>query len=80
MSKSTKLSQKQISLYRVRTIDNLKGIYTLKDIDRAKLKGTFSSNRLKKFVKQDQYFRVLDKEVINVIEEERQRVIKEETR
>ena len=47
-------------------------------MDRAKLRGTFSGNRLKKFVKQEQYFRALDKEVITVLEEERQRVIKKE--
>ncbi len=56
----------------------MKGVYTLEDIDRATLRGTFSSNWLKKFVEQDQYFRASNKEVINTIEEERQLVIKKE--
>ena len=56
----------------------MKGIYTLEDIDRATLRGTFSSNQLKKFVKQDWYFRASNKEVTNTIEEERRLVIKKE--
>jgi sorbitol-specific phosphotransferase system component IIBC len=58
----------------------VKGVYTLEDIDRAALRGTFSSNRLKKFVKQDRYFRASNKEVIDVIDKERQLVIKREAR
>ena len=52
-------------------MDSLKGIYTLEDIDRAGLRGTFSGSRLKKFVQRDRYFRATDEEVVNVAEEER---------
>ena len=69
-SKSTKLSWRQLGLYRVVTANSLKGIYTLEDIDRARLRGTFSGSRLKKFVQRDRYFRASDEKVVDVIEEE----------
>ena len=54
-------------------------MYTLEDIDRAKLRGTFSSNRLKKFVERDRYFRALDEDVIDITEEERRAVAEKKT-
>ena len=48
----------------------MKGIYTLEDIDRAGLRGTFSGSRLKKFVQQDRYFYATDKEVVDITKEE----------
>ena len=35
---------------KVLTTNSLKGIYILEDIDRARLRGTFSGSQLKKFV------------------------------
>ena len=52
-------------------MDSLKGVYTLEDIDRAGLRGTFSGSRLKKFVQRNRYFRATDKEVVDIAEEER---------
>ena len=71
-SKSTKLSWRWLGPYRVATADSLKGTYTLEDMDGAKLRGTFSGNRLKKFVKRDRYFRASDESVVDVTEAERQ--------
>ena len=70
-SKSTKLSWQWLRPYRVATVDSLKSIYILEDIDRAGLRGTFSGSRLKKFVQRDRYFWATDKEVVDITEEER---------
>ena len=79
-SKSIKLSQQQLRPYRVATADSLKGIYTLEDIDRAELRGTFSGSQLKKFIQQDRYFQATDKEVVDIIEEEHLATTKREAK
>ena len=79
-SKSTKLSQRQLRPYRVATIDSLKDIYILEDINRAKLRGTFSRSQLKKFVQRDRYFQAIDKEIVDITEEERLATTKKEAK
>jgi hypothetical protein len=70
-SKATKLNWRWLGPYRVTTADNVKGVYTLEDMDGAGLRGTFSGNRLKKFVERDRYFRASDEEVIDITKQER---------
>lgn len=60
------------------TADSVKGVYTLEDMDGAKLRGTFSGNRLKKFVERDRYFRASDEEVVDVTRGEWQEVAERE--
>jgi len=79
-SKATKLNWRWLGPYRVTTADSVKGVYTLEDMDGAALRGTFSSNRLKKFVERDRYFRASDEEVIDATEEERRLAIEKEAR
>ena len=52
----------------------------LEDIDRAGLRGTFFRSQLKKFVQWDRYFRAIDEEVVDIIEEEHLAIIKREAR
>jgi hypothetical protein len=50
MSSNLKLSFKWLRPYRVKKANTLKGTYMLKEVDRTLLKGTYTRNRLKKFV------------------------------
>jgi hypothetical protein len=50
MSSNLKLSFKWLRPYRVKKINTLKGTYILKEVDETLLKGTYTKNRLKKFV------------------------------
>ena len=77
-SRATKLNWRWLGPYRVATADSMKGVYTLEDMDGAKLRGTFSGNRLKKFVERDRYFRASDEEVVNVTREEWQGIAERE--
>ena len=58
----------------------MKGIYTLEDIDRAELRGTFSGSQLKKFIQQDRYFCTTDEEIVDITEEEYLATTKREAR
>ena len=68
-SKATKLSWRWLGPYRVATADHLKGVYTLEEVDGTKLRGTFSGNRLKKFVKRDRYYKATDESVVKLTEQ-----------
>ena len=58
----------------------MKGIYTLEDIDRARLRGTFSRSQLKKFIQQDRYFYTIDKEIVDIIEEKHLAITKKKAK
>ena len=49
MSADRKLSFRWFGPFRIDEADPVKGTYTLKELDGAKLKGTFAGNRLKRF-------------------------------
>jgi hypothetical protein len=56
MSRVWKLSYKWLGPYRVwKAIPN-KGTYFLEEFDRTELAGTYSSNRLKKFVQRNRFY------------------------
>ena len=56
MSQVWKLSYKQLSLYKVRKAIPDKGTYFLEEFDGTALAGTYSRNRLKKFVQQNRFY------------------------
>jgi hypothetical protein len=62
MSSNLKLSFKWLRPYRVIKANNLKGTYTLKEVNRTPLKGTYAGNRLKKFVYKSDTFIPVDQE------------------
>jgi len=64
MSRNWKLSYKWLGPYRVCKAIPKKGTYILEEFDGAQLAGTYSSNRLKKFVVRNRFYGlVTDKEV-----------------
>ena len=64
MSRNRKLSYKWLGPYRVRKAIPKKGTYILEEFDGTQLAGTYSGNRLKKFVVRNRFYRlVTDKEV-----------------
>jgi hypothetical protein len=52
-SSDRKLSYKWFGPYRIAKADSIKGTYQLEEMDGVPLKGTFSGNRLKKFVRRE---------------------------
>jgi hypothetical protein len=56
MSQVWKLSYKWLGPYRVRKAIPNKGTYFLEEFDRTELAGTYSSNRLKKFVQKNRFY------------------------
>jgi hypothetical protein len=56
MSQVRKLSYKWLGLHRVRKAIPDKGTYFLEEFDRTELAGTYSSNRLKKFVQRSRFY------------------------
>jgi len=64
MSRNRKLSYKWLGPYRVRKAIPKKGTYILKEFDGTQLAGTYSGNRLKKFVVRNRFYGlVTDEEV-----------------
>jgi hypothetical protein len=63
MSSNLKLSFKWLGPYRVRKANTLKGTYILKEVDGTLLKGTYTKNRLKKFVYKEGTFIPVKQEV-----------------
>jgi len=64
MSRNWKLSYKWLGPYRVCKAIPKKGTYILKEFDGTQLAGTYSSNRLKKFVVRNCFYKpVTNKEV-----------------
>jgi len=64
MSRNRKLSYKWLGPYRVRKAIPKKGTYILEEFDGTQLAGTYSGNRLKKFVVRNRFYRlVTDEEV-----------------
>jgi len=64
MSQNRKLSYKWLGPYRVRKAIPKKGTYILEEFDGTQLAGTYSGNRLKKFVVRNRFYRpVTDEEV-----------------
>ena len=64
MSRNRKLSYKWLGPYRVRKAIPEKGTYILEEFDGTQLAGTYSGNRLKKFVVQNRFYGpVTDEEV-----------------
>jgi len=53
----------------VREANQLKGSYVLEELDGTPLKGTYAGNRLKKFVKRDQYWYSPDDEEAGPVED-----------
>ena len=68
-SRSTKLLYRWLGPYRVREANQLKGSYVLEELDGTPLKGTYAGNRLKKFVKRDQYWYSPDDEEAGPVED-----------
>jgi hypothetical protein len=58
--------------------DQLKGTYSLLELDRTELAGTYSRNRLKKFVQRERYFYLVDGELKKESEREENEVDKDE--
>jgi len=56
MSRSRKLSYKWLGPYKVRKSIPDKGTYLLEEFDGTQLAGTYSGNRLKKFVQRDRFY------------------------
>ena len=56
MSRSRKLSYKWLGPYRVRKAIPDKGTYFLEEFDRTELAGTYSGNRLKKFIQRNRFY------------------------
>jgi hypothetical protein len=56
MSRSRKLSYKWLGPYRVREAIPKKGTYILEEFDGTQLAGTYSGNRLKKFVQRSRFY------------------------
>ena len=56
MSQSRKLSYKWLSLYKVRKAIPDKGTYFLEEFDGTELAGTYSGNRLKKFIQRNKFY------------------------
>jgi len=66
MSRNRKLSYKWLGPYRVRKAIPEKGTYILEEFDGTQLAGTYSGNRLKKFVVRNRFYGpVTDEEVEN---------------
>jgi len=64
MSRNRKLSYKWLGPYRVRKAIPKKGTYILEEFDGTQLAGTYSGNRLKKFVVRNRFYGpVTDEEV-----------------
>jgi hypothetical protein len=57
-----------MSLYRVKIVF-LKGFYKLEEIDETKLKGTYTRNRLKKFIYKKDAFILIDYELESDLDE-----------
>jgi hypothetical protein len=62
-SKNTKLLYRWLGPYKVREANQLKGSYVLEELDGTLLRRTYAGNRLKQFVKRDQYWYSFDDEV-----------------
>ena len=56
MLQSCKLFYKWLSPYKVQKAIPKKGTYLLEELDGTQLAGTYSSNRLKKFIKQSRFY------------------------
>ena len=56
MSQKRKLSYKQLRPYRVRKAIPKKGTHLLEEFDGTELAGTYSGNRLKKFVERNRFY------------------------
>src|SRR4030081_1100404 len=56
MSRNQKLSYKWLGPYRVQKAIPEKGTYILEEFDGTQLAGTYSGNRLKKFVERDRFY------------------------
>ena len=59
MSQSRKLSYKWLSPYRVRKAIPDKGTYFLEEFDGTELAGTYSGNRLKKFIQRNKFYMLI---------------------
>ena len=63
MSSSNKLSYRWFGPYRICEAKKEKGTYVLEELDRTRLLGTHAGNRLKKFVKHEDFYE-LEKEIV----------------
>jgi hypothetical protein len=73
-SRSKKLNWRWLGPYVISKADQLKGTYSLSELDGTELAGTYSGNRLKKFVQRERYFYPVDGELERESEREERAV------